>query len=209
MTHAPDKKDRIIGLYGGTFAPPHAGHVHAARAFSRHIRPDIFYIMPAFVPPHKQLDPADSPLDRLEMARLAFGDIPKAVVSDYEIKEGGRSYTVNTLRHLRSEGEIYMLVGTDMFLSLPQWREPEEIFRLAHVVLMRRESDPRETDLIELAMRRYESEYSARVSVIGEQALELSSTELREKLCRGEGIEGLVCPDVEAYIRRKGLYGYC
>ena len=208
MMEASERGGRIIGLYGGTFAPPHAGHVHAARAFSRAIDPDIFYIMPAFIPPHKHIDPADSPLDRLEMARLAFGGIPQAVVSDYEIREGGRSYTVNTLRHLWSEGDIYMLVGTDMFLSLPAWREPEEIFRLAHIVLMRRESNPDEAARIVQAHVRYERDFSARITQIDERALELSSTELRSRLARGERIDGLVPPRVEEYIRLHGLYGY-
>ena len=142
------------------------------------------------------------------MARLAFGGIPQAVVSDYEIREGGRSYTVNTLRHLWSEGDIYMLVGTDMFLSLPAWREPEEIFRLAHIVLMRRESNPDEAARIEQAHVCYERDFSARITQIDERALELSSTELRGRLARGERIDGLVPPRVEEYIRLHGLYGY-
>ena len=208
MMEASERGGRRIGLYGGTFAPPHAGHVHAARAFSRAIQPDIFYILPAFTPPHKLIDPSDSPFDRLEMARRAFGGIPQAIVSDYEIREGGRSYTVNTLRHLWSEGDIYMLVGTDMFLSLPAWREPEEVFRLAHIVLMRRESDPNETSLIKQAHERYVREFSARITQIDERALELSSTELRERLAGGRPIDGLVPSDVEDYIREHGLYGY-
>ena len=101
-----------------------------------------------------------------------------------------------------------MLVGTDMFLSLPTWREPEEVFRLAHIVLMRRESDPNETSLIKQAHERYVREFSARITQIDERALELSSTELRERLAGGRPIDGLVPSDVEDYIREHGLYGY-
>ena len=101
-----------------------------------------------------------------------------------------------------------MLVGTDMFLSLPAWREPEEVFRLAHIVLMRRESDPNETSLIKQAHERYVREFSARITQIDERALELSSTELRERLAGGRPIDGLVPSDVEDYIREHGLYGY-
>jgi len=120
-----------IGLYGGTFAPPHLGHVHAARAFLRAIPVDRLLIMPTFQPPHKAKAAGDTPEVRLEMCRAAFGDIPGIEVSDYEIAKADVSYTVQTLRHLTAENrEIYLLCGTDMFLTLEKWYQAEEIFRL-------------------------------------------------------------------------------
>ena len=98
-----------IGLYGGTFAPPHLGHVHAARAFLRAIPVDRLLVMPTFQPPHKAKAAGDTPEVRLEMCRAAFAGIPGVEVSDYEITKADVSYTVQTLRHLTAENrEIYL-----------------------------------------------------------------------------------------------------
>jgi len=89
---------RRIGIYGGSFAPPHNGHVRAAQAFLDAIEPDLLLIVPSARPPHKQLSDGASDADRLAMARLAFSDIGQAVVSDMEMVRGGVIYTADTLR---------------------------------------------------------------------------------------------------------------
>ena len=119
--NAPRKR---IGIYGGTFAPPHNGHVHAARCFTEEVRLDKLYIMPTFIPPHKTSEPDDDPSDRLEMAKLAFSGIDGASVSDFEIVRGGKSYTVNTLEYFCAEQTCFYHSehGTDRngYLSLPR-----------------------------------------------------------------------------------------
>ena len=98
------------GIYGGTFSPPHLGHYLAARAFLEKVELDELLIIPALVPPHKQIKYEDDPVSRLEMCRLAFADLDKTSVSDLELNRGGKSYTVMTLRELAREGrELYFL----------------------------------------------------------------------------------------------------
>ena len=109
-------KTERIGLFGGTFAPPHMGHVKAVKSLLRHVRLDKVLIMPTAIPPHKVKVKGDTPETRLEMCRAAFGGIEKAEISTYEIDKGGLSYSVDTLEHLTKEGRrIFMLCGGDMF----------------------------------------------------------------------------------------------
>ena len=99
-----------IGLYGGTFAPPHLGHVHAAKVFLATVSLDRLLIMPAGIPPHKTKTAGDTPEERLAMCRAAFGNLPHTEISDYEIRKPGKSYTVETLEALAApEREITML----------------------------------------------------------------------------------------------------
>ena len=156
-----------LGIYGGTFSPIHNGHIRAAEKFLSDIDLDRLLIMPAAIPPHKAADGVSGE-DRLEMARIAFeGADPRLEVCDFEVRREGRSYTINTLEHFTSpDRRIYMLVGTDMLLTLPE----------------------------------------ARIHIIDEEPLEMSSTELREKLRRGEPVDKLIPDGVARYIREKKLY---
>ena len=123
-----------IGIFGGTFSPVHNGHIAAAYAFMEKMWLDVLYVMPTALPPHKQLHGDAAAADRLEMLRLAFAGMDGVIVSDMEIRRGGRSYTVDTLRQmhadLHGDDRLFLLMGTDMLLSFDSWREPDEIFRL-------------------------------------------------------------------------------
>ncbi|MBO7175896.1 MAG: nicotinate (nicotinamide) nucleotide adenylyltransferase, partial [Clostridia bacterium] len=132
-----------IGIYGGTFAPPHIGHVSAAQAFMTQMKLDILYVIPAGIPPHKQISADDDPRHRLRMCELAFGGMEGVIVSDCEIRRSGKSYTVDTLRELSApDRRLFLLMGTDMMLTLDQWRESDEIFKLCYPIYARREKDP-------------------------------------------------------------------
>lgn len=204
------KKNRTV-IYGGTFAPIHMGHVHAVRACREQLRPDRMLVMPANIPPHKQIDPADQPMRRYEMACLAledeagYGD--SLTVSDYELSCDGKSYTVNTLRHFAApDTTLTLLCGTDMFLTLDTWYRAEEIFRLARIALIRRESDAKTQAEIAAQSRRYTERYGAEIVTLHCDAVELSSSEIRKTVAAGGCIRGLVPEKVEAYIRENGLY---
>lgn len=195
------------GIYGGTFSPPHLGHYLAARAFLENVELDELLIIPALVPPHKQIAYEDDPVSRLEMCRLAFANLDKTSVSDIELNRGGKSYTVMTLRELTRKGrELYFLCGTDMMLTIDEWYCPEEIFRLAHIVCMRRESDAENTEKLENKMKLYREKFGASVSLIDAPSFELSSSEVREAIKEGRDTKDMLQREVDEYIRKKGMY---
>lgn len=201
-----EKEEKIkIGLFGGTFAPPHLGHVNAARLMLKYIPIERLIVMPAFLPPHKVKAGGDTPEERMKMCQAAFSVLDRVKVSDYEIKKGGLSYSVETLRYFTSLGyEVYMLCGTDMFLSLPCWFCADEIFRLANIVCVPRNTVLTET--LEKAKKNYTEKYSANVTIIPERSVEMSSTEIRERIQSGESLCGLISDEVEEIIKNDKLY---
>ena len=196
-----------IAIYGGSFNPPHLGHAEAARAVYSELRPDIFYIIPDNIPPHKEQD-ENSPTaaQRLELCRLAFADIPGVIVSDIETGREGRSYTSDTVGILRTqypEDELDLVVGTDMLLCFDEWYRFEYLLsecRLA--VLPRDECHDRE---IGEKIGELEKAYGARISLLSHTPLEMSSSEIRERL-KLRLRAGLLDDRVYSLIIREGWY---
>ena len=195
-----------IGIFGGTFNPPHIAHVAAAEAFSKRVDPDVLMIMPDFIPPHKTFAGTVTPAQRLEMCRLAFSHIKNVEVSDLEIARGGKSYTANTLTELSApDRELYFLCGTDMFLTLDSWYSPKTIFELATICYVRRESDESLDAEITRCTKLYEEKYNARIIAVHMDTVELSSTEVRASLS-SSGECAALPESVTQYIRQEGLY---
>ena len=196
-----------VGIYGGTFSPVHNGHVAAAKAFMEQMWLDILYVIPTGVTPHKTMKGDATARDRLEMCRLAFADVEGVIVSDLEMKREGKSYTVDTLREMYDPaGRLFFLMGTDMLLTLDQWREPEEIFRLCYPVYIRREADAALDERIVEKITAYHQRFGKMVPRIVAPAIELSSSAVREAVAGGESIDGMVPPAVARYIRENHLY---
>ena len=149
-----------IGLYGGTFSPPHLGHIRAAECFKEGAELDKLIVMPAGIPPHKAVNNPIDQKKREEMVRIAFEGIGE--VSDYEMKKEGASYTYLTLRWLKEQydADIYLCMGEDMFLSLDKWREAEEIFDSSIVLCLKREATSFEA--IDNKKTEFEEKYNAR-----------------------------------------------
>ncbi len=199
------KKEKLA-IYGGTFNPPHVGHVRSAEALSRAINPDRFLIIPAFSPPHKLAVDCAEPEDRLNMCRLAFSHIKNTVISDIEIKRGGKSYTSDTLEELaREDRDLYFLCGTDMLLTMSSWYRPERIFSLATICLVRREDDAFLTELIAKTREKYEQSFAARILEIKAEVTNLSSTTVRDAIKNGNA-EPLLTHDVFDYIKSRRIY---
>ena len=202
-----------IGIYGGTFNPPHLGHVTAARAVFELLKLDLLLLVPDGQPPHKTLPPGSPTAEqRLEMTRLAgeqLGLGEKVRTLDLELRREGRSYTAETLRQLHQqypEDELWLLMGTDMFLTLQAWREPEEILSLAGIAAFgRTEADTEELFAVQrdYLYRTYPQARIFTLTIPG--VVDVSSTELRDMLARGEG-GNLLPPAVYGYILREGLY---
>ena len=202
-----------IGIYGGTFDPPHLGHLAAARAAVEALGLDKLVFVPDGVPPHKPL-PAGSPTkeQRLAMATIAADQLllPEVTaVWDVELKRPGKSYTADTLYQaslLWPQAELWLLMGSDMFLTLQDWYRPDAIMARAGICAFGR----REEDTLEaLAPQRdfLERTFGARVALVPVPGMvDISSTRLRGLLAAGQGREYLP-PAVYGYILRERSYG--
>ena len=196
-----------IGIYGGTYNPPHIGHMRAAEYAIEALSLDRLLLIPTGVSPHKEMASGASSADRLEMLRLSAAGLEKAEVSDIEIRREGRSYTVDTLWQLKAENpgaELVLLMGTDMFLSFLTWREPEQIMKLATLAVFFRGEKGEQTK-IEAQKLSLES-LGARVELVQNPVTAISSTDLRRMLVFGCA-DPFLMPGVDDYIRERGLYG--
>ena len=202
-----------IGIYGGTFNPPHLGHLTAARTVFALLKLDKLLLIPAGMPPHKVMPKGSATGEqRLEMTRLAaeqldLGD--RVEVLDMELHRGGKSFTSDTLAELKKQypdDELWLLMGTDMFMTLQEWHAPEEIFALAGIAAFGRTEEDAE-ELFSYQREKLYREYpDARIFTLTiPGVVEISSTELREKLAKGEG-GTFLAPAVYGYILRNGLY---
>ena len=196
-----------IGIYGGTFSPPHNGHLQAAKAFMEQMWLDFLYVIPAATPPHKAMESSVSAEHRLEMCRRAFSGMEGVYVSDLELRRGGISYTVDTLRELSGDDRrLFLLCGTDMMLTLDRWRATDEIFRLCYPVYIRRDNDRSLDGAIVEKIAQYQRDYGKVVRRIVTEPIELSSSEVRRAIAAGQPISQMVPETVEKYIRDNHLY---
>ena len=203
-----------IGVYGGTFNPPHLGHIAAARAVFETLKLDKLLLIPDRQPPHKPLpEGSPSPEQRLELTRLAgeqLGLSDRVETLDLELRRSGPSYTADTLRAVHErypDDELWLLMGTDMFLTLHTWHEPEQILALAGIAAFSRSQEDTEELFSRQRERLYRTYPSARIFTLGVPGMvEISSTQLRELLAEGRGGQFLA-PAVYGAVLRDGLYG--
>ncbi len=199
-----------IGIFGGTFNPIHMGHlIMADEVCKRHHLSKIIF-MPAYIPPHKYVDDLAEAQHRYEMIKAAIGNKSKFEVSGLEIIREGKSYTIDTiqeiLNHYGEDSEIFLIMGADSLNELELWKEIKKLSQLCHFVIVNRPG--------------FKTEASARlVEIIGSTSIsdlerlrieispvDISSTNIRERVNDGVEIKGLVPECVEAYIKEHGLY---
>jgi nicotinate-nucleotide adenylyltransferase len=189
-----------IGVFGGTFDPPHVGHLLLASDAREALRLDHLIFVPASTQPFKvSAPPVASPQDRLEMVRLAVADDAGYMVDDAEIARKGLSFTVDTLEQLskRNPGaELFLLLGEDALAGVEQWRNPGRIRELATLAVMRR-SGPEGSGVSPIATG---------VATVSARRVDVSSTEIRDRLRAGKSIKGFVPESVERFIAARGLY---
>ncbi len=179
----------------------------AARSFRDELKLDVLYVIPAKIPPHKQINYYDDPFLRLDMVKTALAGEEKMIVSDTELYREGKSYTVYTLPEFTGNGELFLLCGTDMFLTFDTWFRFEDIFRMCTLVLMQREAaTPEINSKIEEKKKLYTEKYGAKIEVIKEDPFEISSSEIRDMIAKGEDYSAYVPESVRAFIEEKGLY---
>ncbi len=198
-----------IGIMGGSFDPVHAGHLIIAQDAAERLGLSAVVFIPAAIPPHKQeLQRVDAG-HRLAMLRLATESNPRFSVSDIELRRGGVSYTVDTLRAMRdihSDAALFLIVGRDTLVDFHTWHRTDEILELCEVATLLR---PGEDSLAVIAEKiQLPAEQRERLlrNVIDAHQIEVSSSEIRMRLAEGLGIRHLVPPEVENYIYENGLY---
>lgn len=195
-----------IGILGGTFNPPHLGHLVCAQEAYLQLGLDLVTLMPAHIPPHKPVDEEPGPEHRLELCRLAVqGDETRFEVSDLEVRRLGTSYTVDTLDELQSRApdtELFLIVGSDIAAGLPRWREPEGVLSIATLSIARRRGTPRQD--VEEALRTLDGGERARFFHMPE--IGISSTMLRERVRAEQSIKYFTPDAVADYIDRHDLY---
>ncbi len=197
-----------IGIYGGTYNPPHIGHIAAARYALQSLGLSKLLMIPSCISPHKRL-PEDSPTpqQRMEMLQLAIGQEENIIVSDLELKRGSTSYTYETVEAVAAqypEAEILLFMGTDMFLSFDTWRHPERILEKAALAVFYR-GDPNERQQIREQTEDYKSR-GITVYPVENPVVDISSTDLRRMLVF-QCADSFLCSGVGDYIRKNRLYG--
>lgn len=196
-----------IGILGGTFNPPHLGHLICGQEAHFQLALDRVLVIPAGVPPQKRPEPDDpGPQHRLELCRAAAGADSRFEVSDLEVLRPGPSYTVDTLSELHSrmpDSELFLIVGGDVAAGLPTWRQPERVLELATLAVARRRGTSRRSiDGALSALRGGERTRFFEMPRIG-----VSSTDIRRRVRAGRPIGYLVPDAVAHYIQEHRLYG--
>lgn len=197
-----------FGIYGGTFNPPHIGHFGAAAAAAEQLRLDVLFIVPAGIPPHKELPPGTpTNEDRMEMARLSFSGLPCAEISDLELKKEGISYTTETLDWLLTkypDSEIFLIMGSDMFLTLETWKNAGHLLESVTPAVLSR-GDGEDAEINNYAKYLYQN-FRVKSIIIGHDVVDISSTKLREVLPMRGGAE-YINETTYGYIIKNRLYG--
>ncbi len=214
---------RKIGLFGGTFNPVHLGHLRAAEEIREVLGFDLVYFIPAYVPPHKEASDIISGADRLKMLELATRGNPFFKVSDVELKRGGQSYTIDTLRYFSStfpDIELYFILGTDLFSEIDTWKDYKRLFETSNFAVIIRPGFYEDfSSMFPLALkdefRYYKKENglttylhkSSKVLQLVEiNGFQVSSSRIRDLIKGCKSIKYLVPGEVESYIQANKLY---
>jgi nicotinate-nucleotide adenylyltransferase len=189
-----------LGILGGTFDPPHIAHLIAGECAVSQFELVKLLFIPANTPPNKLAHAITPAADRLAMLQLAISGNPIFDISEIELKRSGPSYTIDTIRELKTQfanSELFLFIGLDQFRNLESWHRPEEILREARVVVMARPA--KELDKVD-------SPFQNLVTFMPMPSLDISSSEIRNRVRSGKSIRYLVPDSVAEYIKGHGLY---
>ena len=195
-----------IGVLGGTFDPPHNGHLVIAQEALVHLALSQVIFAPSRQPPHK-LGQAITPIEqRLEMVQLAIASNPRLALSRVDVDRAGPTFTVDTIRILRRRlgdaTDFYFIMGIDSLISLPTWHKPEELIKLCWLAVFERPGFSVDLNALEQSL----PGLADRLVFIPAPALDIAASDLQRRIRAGESISPLVPEAVAAYIRSHGLY---
>ncbi len=196
-----------IGLFGGTFNPIHSGHTRLLKSVMEKMDFEKVIVLPDRIPPHKEAHNLVSGKQRYEMCKLAFEDTPKVEISDWELKRRGKSYSVYTVRHFKKlypNDKLCFIMGSDMLLIFDKWYKYEEILSMATLVCISRDDEDTAKKLREYAQKL--TEKGGEVVILDTPPMELSSSEIREKLQKSEDCSCYLPEKIVQYICENNLY---
>jgi nicotinate-nucleotide adenylyltransferase len=194
-----------VGILGGTFNPPHLGHLTLAQRAASELELARVHLVPASTPPHKRSEPDPGPDHRVRMCRLLVEGAPELSVCTAEVARGGSSYTVDTLRSIHMahpDVEMTLIMGADSARTIPGWREPTALFELADVAVGARAGT--DTAVVTEALAPLLG--GARLEFLRAPMLDISSSLARQRAARGEPVGDLVGAGVARYVSEHGLY---
>lgn len=189
-----------LGIFGGTFDPPHIAHLLAAEGVRDHLKLDKIIFIPAATPPHKQKRGVIAAKHRYEMVKLAIEDNPSFELSDVELRRKGPSYTIETLREMKrmhTNAELFFIMGIDLLMDFDSWKEPDRIIEECTLVVMNRPG-------FDLAV--IDKDLLSRIELVNVPSVDVSSTNIRRRVRSGRSIRYLVAAEVEGYIHRNSIY---
>ncbi len=194
-----------VGVYGGSFNPPHNGHSMLARELTEKLRLDKLIIIPSNISPQKSNNGNIDPIHRINMCKILFDD-EKFTVSDCEIKRGGKSYTFDTLNFIKNEykdAEIYLFMGSDMLLSFHSWYRYEDILRMCTLCAISRENDSTRDEML-----RYSADIlkNGNVLIFDVPPLRVSSSLIRDNISKGISCDSILDKRISDYIKEHNLY---
>ncbi|MFN7732901.1 MAG: nicotinate-nucleotide adenylyltransferase [Pirellula sp.] len=198
-----------IGIFGGSFDPVHVGHLIIAEQFREGMRLDQVRFIPTKVSPFKQEQLPTTDKQRLEMLRLAIGAHPGFAIDESEIRRGGVSYSIETIRELQtqiSEAEWFLLIGADSLTDFAKWKEPSELLDRVHLVVVRRGGHGEIAWDALKGLTTPANIARIRSTAIDVPAMEIASRDIRQRVQHGRSIRYLVPASVEAYIREHKLW---
>ncbi|MFZ1080878.1 MAG: nicotinate-nucleotide adenylyltransferase [Candidatus Kryptoniota bacterium] len=197
MSEMPSEK---VGIFGGTFNPPHVAHLVAAENVCDHLKLDRVLFVPAAIPPHKLNEKIISAELRLQMVKLSIRDNSKFEVCDIELRRSGPSYSIDTIVELKGKfpgDDFFFIMGIDLLTDFYSWKNPDKILNECNVVVMDRPG---------FALASVDKELLRRVEVVNVPSMDISSSDIRRRVKSGKSIKFLVPPAVEDYIYANSIY---
>lgn len=194
-----------VGLFGGTFDPPHIGHIEILKEAKKRLALDKLILIPAGDPPHKTNKTVTEKKHRLRMTELAFSSLLDCCISEYEMNKQAPSYSVDLLKHFRRilpDCELYFIIGADSFAALPSWWHYRELLTLCRMIVISRP----DTEKTKLLQQFHGDETPPRVFFLNRLQLDISSTQIRARLSEHKDVSAWLPENVLQYIREHHLY---
>ncbi len=193
-----------IGILGGTFNPVHNAHIKMANEALLKFNLDRIMFLPNCIPPHKELEGSATNKHRIEMLKIALGNNDKFFISDYELKKGGKSYSYDTISHFIKDGNEYVfIIGADSFYQVLSWKNAEKLIKLCRfLVVGRKYNDKNLKTEIDLFNKKYKTDFV----YLEMELMDISSTDIRDRIKSGSSVDGMIDKKVEEYIIKNSLY---